>query len=103
MIILLNFAPVTPATDALKEKVGSAILKCLDKHFITTPPPVRAIKVKQCRSTAKTLEACGLTDAQWQTQVIVPRISDDHPFAGALLREVNKRRGYDWPAITEKK
>ncbi len=103
MIILLNFAPATPATDALKEKIGRHVLEYLDSRFITEAPPVRAIEVKQCRSTKETLEACGLIDAQWQNYAIIPRISDDHPFAGALLREVNKRRGYDWPTITEKK
>ena len=102
MIILLNFAPASPANDELKEKIARHVLDCLDKRFVIAPPQVRVIEVSQCRSTQKTLETCGLTEAEWQTNAIIPRISDDHPFAGALLRGVNEKRGYEWPTIRMK-
>ena len=101
MIIILNFAPAPPAGDELKEKVAQHVLEYLDPRFVIAPPQVRVIEVSQCRSTQKTLDACGLTTTEWRTQPIIPRISGDHPFAGALLAGVNERRGYEWPTIRE--
>ena len=76
-------------------------MRHLDARFAVAPLHVRVVEVPQRRSVEATLDACGLTAAEWKAEAIAPRITAEHPFAGALLTGVNGRRGYAWPVIRE--
>ena len=98
-MIILNFSE--PISQAQLSQIRASVLKHLDARYVTSLP-MRVINVPQCNTVAKTLNACGLTTGEWQTQFIVPRISPSHPFAGALLTACNVRRGSEWPIIRSK-
>lgn len=98
-MIILNFSPAPPITDHQRGQIRASILDRLDQRFIIAPLEVRIFAVPQCPTVETTLDACGLTPGEWKTQPIAPRITQDHPFAGALLAACNERRGYDWPVI----
>jgi len=99
-MIVLNFAPAPPITDAQREKIGRGIEKRLELIFVKEGAvKVRVVDVPQKRSVEDTLDACGLTTEEWATLPVAPRITKAHPFAGALLAGVNRRRGYEWPVI----
>lgn len=100
-MIILNFSPAPPITTDQCEQIRASILGHLDERFLVTPLEVRVFWVPQRPTVEATLDACGLTPDEWKTQPIAPRITQDHPFGGALLAAVDERRGYKWPIIQE--
>jgi hypothetical protein len=99
-MVILNCAPAPPITDEQRKKIRLAIEACLDSTFVPAGAViVRVVDVPQKRSVEATLKAVPLTDDEWRTLPVAPRITDAHPFAGALLAGVNRRRGYDWPTL----
>ena len=98
-MLILNFAPAPPITATQCEQIRASVERHLDTRFVIVPLKVRVVDVLQKRTVEASLDACELTSGEWRTLPIAPRITADHPFAGALLAGVNERRGYVWPVI----
>ena len=99
-MIVLNFSPAPPITDAQRGQIRASVIRRLDPRFVHAVA-LRVVEVSQHRTAQEALDACGLTSGEWRTQPIAPRITQDHPFGGALLAACNERRGYCWPVIRE--
>ena len=100
-MLILNFHPAPSISPTQIEQIRASVERQLDTRFVAAPLEVRVVDVAQKSSVEATLDACGVTAAEWRTWAIAPRITWDHPFAGALLAGVNERRGYTQPVIQE--
>ena len=92
-MLILNFSPAPPLSPAQREQIRASVVRHLDARFAVAPLHVRVVDVPQRRSVEATLDACGLTAGEWKTLPIAPRITAEHPFAGALLGGGEREEG----------